>query len=71
MKSKLIEPLRKIYGSEQAVLEASYAHRDIDKEYALRTKGKTRGSTRINEGLFFSRRENEEWRENAKKTSLP
>ncbi|MCW4008053.1 MAG: hypothetical protein NWF09_05115 [Candidatus Bathyarchaeota archaeon] len=34
----LIEPLRKIYGCEQAVLEAPYAHRDIDKEYASRSK---------------------------------
>ena len=71
MKSKLIEPLRKIYGSEEAILESPYVHRDVDKEYALKTKTKTRGSARINRGLFFSAKENEEWRRQAKATSLP
>ena len=71
MKSRLIEPLKKIYGSEQAIIDAPYKHQDIDKEYGKRMKGKTRGSTRMDMGLFYSTQEKEEWRAQAKAASLP
>lgn len=71
MKSSLIKPLREIYGSEETIIEKEYAHGEIDKEYLLNNKHKTRGSTRINRGLFDTNQEREEWRKKVLKTKMP
>ena len=71
MKSTLIQPLEKIFGSENAILETDYVHREIDKQFVEDNPGKVRGSIRISAGLFLSNQEREEWRQQVLKSKLP
>ena len=71
IKSKLIKPLKKIYGSEEAIIEKSYSHTEIDKEYLMKFGNRVRGSVRIHGGLFYSKEEKEKWRTRVLNSKMP